>query len=151
MSKVKVGLSEVFLQARFNKEEWEEFDKFKEFYINYLRETSYSEVTYISEKGKSEVFSPIFHFPKLKEYEIWSEGTILPNGTRLESFYVGKEKGRNFAEACHKHACKKYLNSVHLEKEKISNVGMFDYDPEDLSYMGLKWYWSKELAGKSFG
>ncbi len=155
VEKQQIELQEIFLQAQFNKAIWDTFEEFKDFYVTYLRETRYAEISYVTEDGKvSEVFQPIIHFPTLKTYEIWSEGTMLPNGTRLGHFFVGEETGRNFAEACHKKACRRYLNTVTTEKDminKVSSAGVFDYDHEDISYLEMKWYWSKEIAEKTFG
>lgn len=147
-------INQTFLEAKFNKEEWDSFEQFKDFYITYFQETQNHDVKYLDEEGNETVFKPIIHFPNLKKYEIWSEGTILPNGTRISSFLVGAELGRNFAEACHKFACKKYLNDLTMSDKLLKNintVGMFEYDSEDLSFMGLKWYWNKDVASRAFG
>lgn len=107
--------------------------------------------SYTDENGVERKVPPICHYP-LKEYQVWMEG-YADNGGRDGARLWGTVDARNFAEACHKVACVKYLTQLEeLEaKEEAHELSRFDYDAKRLTYWGCGLYWSQELAAQSFG
>lgn len=140
-----------FLEAKFNPENWDTFENFKDAYIDYLRQTIVSELTYIKSDGEREIFDPIIHAEDTITFEIWMEASM--SGDHHEELQmIGKVAARNFTEACHKLACKQYLEQV-LKNESDTlcainkvMIGVWGYDPEELSYFGRKWYPTMDMA-----
>lgn len=129
-------------------------DEYEEFYLKRISETRADTNYYTDRYGEEHPIAPVNNFPKLKEYEVWSEGYSITgggSGATLE----GKTFARNFAQACDIVMCKKRIEWI----EKVNDPNYkeycppstWDYNPRDLSNWGCRLFWSKELASKSFG
>jgi len=138
---------------KFNPRMWDNVDEFVEFYLLRLSEKNADTNYYTDKNGEEQVIPPINHYPELKEYEVWMTG-FAATGQSAKAHLLGKAKARNFAEACHKVVCEKYLENI---KETESDpktqygIGRWDYNGNELTYWGCELYWSEELARKSFG
>ena len=127
----------------------EEYISFK---LKYLAETRADTNYYTDKDGNRIIIKPIDHHPNLKEYEVWVEG-YAATGESASATLWGKQKARNFAQACHILMCKQFLERAEKYNDpkytEYINSSRWDYNPNDLSYWGCSFYWSEELARKS--
>lgn len=116
-------------------------------YIQWLQETIPDTIYYSTGRGNEEIkFPPINHYPEGKEYEVWTDG-YSEDGSPVEPMLWGKAVARNFGEACHKVNCTHYLTNIakdEIDPTRQYGLGRWDYDPNKLTYWGLKFRWSKE-------
>jgi hypothetical protein len=142
------------MREKFNPRYWGSIKEFEEYYLKEISERLPDTNYYTNEGGVEVVIPPINHHPKLKEYEIWSEGFVA-TGQSSGAIFWGKVKARNFAQACHILMCQEHLKQIKKENnseyKKYTTPGRWDYNPQELSYWGCKLYWSEELAKKTFG
>lgn len=86
----------------------------------------------------------------LKEYEIWSGSFLCTGmeGVAAEPTYHGKEKGRNFQDACFRYFLKSEYEQreEHDKKSTYYNTKRFDYDPYKNTYWGCTLFESKKEA-----
>jgi len=71
-----------------------------------------------------------------KTYEVWCEGYKTPKSDGTH-FFVGKQKGKTFQEAC-----------ISLAQEKCLGK---NFDADTLTYWGSRLFETREAAAKAFG
>lgn len=148
-----ISTSAAEFRNNFNPHSWASFEEYETFKIQYLCEKG-NFVYHTYENGKEVKFDAVNHHPELKEYEIWMEG-YAATGERGYANKCATIRARNFAQAVHIYECINYLKRA----EKINDptykeyvdAGRWDYEPNRLSNWACKYYWSEELARKSFG
>ena len=141
------------VEERFNKRYWNSINNFEEYYLTNLQEVCVEPHFYTDRNGVEREIRPINHFPKLKEYEVWSEG-YSSTGCHSSAYLVGKTLARNFRQACDIVMCKEHLEYIDKNNTigtiQCSSYAGWSYDPSTLSDWNCKLYWSEELARKAF-
>ena len=140
------------VQKKFNPKLWESIDDFEEYYLTRIQETTSDRNYYTDRNGIERHIDPVDNYPKLKEYEVWSEGYVA-TGENSGAELMGKAFARNFAQACDIVMCKNHLEwieNINSPGNKSCRPSKWSYDPNRLSDFGRMLYWSEELARKAF-
>lgn len=141
------------IQKKFNPKHWESIDDFENYYLRRIQETLADRNYYTDRYGVEIQIDFINHFPELKEYEVWSGG-YAATCEIYEASLIGKAFARNFVQACDIVMCKNHLAWIEMvnspDYKGYCPPSKWNYDPNRLSDLGCKLYWSEELARKPF-
>lgn len=141
------------VKEKFNNKYWDSIEDFEEYYLTNIQEVSVDTHFYTGRDGVEREIKPTNHFPKLKEYEVWSEG-YSSTGCHSNANLLGKAFARNFRQACDIVMCKRHLEYINKNNtDGAIQCGTYDgwsYDTKTLSDWNCKLYWSEELARKTF-